>query len=104
MISMSDDTRTASVPYPSSAAPVLQQMRGERVAERMTRDPLRNPTGSRRLTHRPLQPLLMNVMPPLDPASRIDGQFLRRKQPLPCPLLPRVRALLLKRVRQPYTR
>jgi hypothetical protein len=43
---------------------VRKEVGGEAMSKRMAVDPLGDPDGDRGLLHRPLEPVLMHVMPP----------------------------------------
>ena len=58
----------------------------------------------KRMAHRPLNILLVDVVAPPQSRSWIDRKPVRRKYILPCPLARRVRVFAIQRVRQINTR
>src|SRR6266550_4839539 len=66
--------------------PRLEQMRGERMAQRVTGRPLRDPRTAHRLPHGTLNGRFVQMMAPLFPGAGITLRPQRRKHPLPRPL------------------
>ena len=76
----------------------FEQMRRERVTQRVSGDSLANAGSERSAPHSALNAGLMNVMPANLPGPRIDRQLSRWKQVLPTNLLRRMRKLTRERI------
>lgn len=77
-------------------------MRGKGVAQRVTRNRLGNARHAGGVLHRFVQGAVVQVMPAIQPGSRINAELRGGKHPLPAQLLAGVRVFLLQRVRQPH--
>ena len=79
----------------------FQQVGGEGMAKRVRSRRLGDPRCRHRLLHRPLQPLLVEMMTlPLHPATRVDRVTARGKNLLPAPARIRRGVLALQGIRQ----
>ena len=79
----------------------FEQMRRERVPQRMRRGGLRNAGAPQGLAHRPLERLVADVVPPLDAASWVERAAIGGKNILPAPIARSVRVFSFERRRQP---
>ena len=78
----------------------FEQVRRERVAQRMRHGGFGDACVADRLTHRALEGLVAQVMAALDATARIDGTIRRRKDILPRPCARCVRILAVQARRQ----
>ncbi len=84
----------------ANVVPVLQEMRRERVPQRVAACPLLDPGLPQRGPHSPLDSLFVQVMPSSHAGSRVGRQARRREHPLPTPLRRRRRVLPRQRRRE----
>ena len=79
---------------------VLQQMRGERMSQRVAAHVLGNAGGAGGFLDPADEVVLVDVVPPDHAGARIDRAFVGWKNKFPCPLVRGARVLARKSVRQ----
>src|SRR5213593_649917 len=85
----------------SDVVTIFQKMRGERVPQAVTDHRFVDTQLAHRLFYRSLHSRLVQMMPSLDPAPRIDSQARCGEEILPAELACGIRVLSFQRVRQP---